>query len=315
MPTGILKAVIAPLAAAVCILGWAGPAWASGTEGQNTTTSASTGSGGVTVSAGYQAWLPPSSPLVGQATAVMDHTSGGGSGGSGPVNPNAPYGCRYQLAPPVTLSLLGPGGPGGGQWVFPICAGPGVINPMPPIWVPTPAAGKPAAPAVPAVSPVVLARQAVSHLGLPALSVHMAPPSDADQLVGLASWLWVTGWQPRSASATAGPVTATVTAAPTEVVWDLAGHQVTCSGAGTAYRPDMPAGNQHTSCSYTWTQSSAGAPGGRFPVTATVYWQVTWAAHGAAGGGSLGRVAGPPATAAVAVAEGQAINTTPGRSG
>ncbi|MHB1927832.1 MAG: hypothetical protein ACYCUG_00075 [Acidimicrobiales bacterium] len=314
MPTGILKAVLAPLATAVCILGWAGPAWASGTEGQNTTTSATTGSGGVTVSAGYQAWLPPSSPLVGQATAVMDHTGGGGGGG-GPVNPNAPYACRYQLAPPITLSLLGPGGPGGGQWVFPICAGPGVLNPMPPIWVPTPTAAKPAAaPASPAVSPLVLARQAVSQLRLAALSIHMAPPTSSDQLVGLASWLWVTGWQPRSASATAGPVSATVTAAPVEVVWDLDGHQVTCPGAGTAYQPGLAAA-AHTSCSYTWTQSSAGAPGGVFPVTATVYWQVTWSAHGAPGGGSLGRIAGPPARAAVAVAEAQAINTTPGQAG
>lgn len=315
MPTGILKAVLALLAAALCILGWAGPAWASGTEGQNTTTSATTGSGGVTVSAGYQAWLPPSSPLAGQAATVMDHTSGGGGSGGGPVNPNAPYGCRYQLAPPVTLSLLGPGGPGGGQWVFPICAGPGVINPMPPIWVPTPAAGKPAAPAAPAVNPVVLARQAVSHLGLGALSIHMAPPTSADQLVGLASWLWVTGWQPRSASAAAGPVSATVRAAPTEVVWDLAGHQVTCTGAGTAYQPGTPAAAQRTSCSYTWTRSSAGAPGGTFPVSATVYWQVTWSAHGAPGGGSLGRIAGPPAAVSVAVAEAQAINTTPGQAG
>ena len=315
MPTGILKAVLVPLFAAGCLLGWAGPAWASGTEGQNTTTSATTGSGGVTVSAGYQAWLPPSSPLVGQAAAVMDHTSSRGGVGGGAVNPNAPYGCRYQLAPPVTLSLLGPGGPGVGQWVFPICAGPGVLNPMPPIWVPTPAAAKPAAPAVPAVNPVVLARQAVSHLGLGALSIHMAPPTNRDQLVGLASWLWVTGWQPRSASAAAGPVSATVRAAPTEVVWDLAGHQVTCTGAGTAYQPGTPAADQRTSCSYTWTQSSAGAPGGVFPVSATVYWRVTWSAHGAPGGGSLGRIAGPPGRVSVAVAEAQAINTTPGQAG
>lgn len=315
MPTGILKAVLVPLAAAGCILGWAGPAWASGTEGQNTTTSATTGAGGVTVSAGYQAWLAPSSPLAGQAATVMARTAGAGSGagggGSGAVNPNAPYGCRYQLAGPTTLSLLGPGGPGAGQWVFPICAGPGVINPLAPIWVPTPT---PAKPATPALSPLVLARQAVSRLGLPALSIHMAPPTSADQLVGLASWLWVSGWQARTATAAAGPVSASVTAAPAEVVWDLAGHRLTCPGPGTPYRPAAGAG-QRTSCSYTWAQASAGAPGGVFSVTATVYWQVTWSAQGAPGGGSLGRIAGPPAAVSVAVAEAQAINTTPNRSG
>ena len=311
MPARILKAVLAPLAAAFCVVGPAGAAWASGTEGQNTTTSATTGSGGVTVSAGYAAWLPAPPAPAGQATTVADHT--GGSGG-GLVNPNAPYGCTYQVAPPATQALLGGGAPRSGHWVFQTCAGPGVINPMPALWVPATTV-KPAAPAALAVSPLLLAHQAVSHLALPALTIRMAPPTDRDQLVGLASWLWVTGWQSHSASATAGPVSATVTAVPVEVIWDLAGHQVTCSGAGTAYQPNMPAANQHTSCSYTWTQSSAGQPGGTFPVTATVYWQVTWAARGAPGGGSLGQVPGPPARAAVAVAEAQAINTTPGQSG
>ena len=67
--------------------------------------------------------------------------------------------------------MLGTGGPTPGQWVFPICAGPGVIDPMPPIWVTNAQA------AAAQVNPAALAQQAVSQLPLGSPSIEMAPPA------------------------------------------------------------------------------------------------------------------------------------------
>ena len=132
---------------------------------------------------------------------------------------------------------------------------------------------------------------------------------DAAQLVGVPTWLWIDpgAWQTADASATAGPVTATATATPSKVVWDMGdGDTVTCDGPGTPYSASDPSAT--TDCSYTWTQP------GSYEVTATVYWSVTWTAVGAPGGGNLGLQAGPPAEAEVQVTESQAINTPSGGS-
>ena len=191
--------------------------------------------------------------------------------------------------------------------MFPVCAGPGVIDPMAPIWVTNAQA------AAPQVNPAVLAQQAASQLPLTAPSIEMAPPATSEQLVNVSTWLWINpaAWQGQSATAAAGPVSATATATPVEVVWNMGdGQQISCAGPGTPYDPSNS--NATTNCSYTWTQSSAGQPGGAYQVTATVYWQVTWTATGAPGGGNLGRVPGPAAHVAVRVAESQAVNTASG---
>ncbi len=277
-----------------------GTAWAQDNGGQNGTTSASasTSPGAVQVSVGVTG-----RPSAGSTGVTKD------TGAGGKTNQNQPYGCTYQVLGPGAQQLLGVGGPTPGRWVIPTCSGPGVINPMPPFWV---TQAKTAAP----VNPAVVARQAVSKLPLPSPTIEMAPPAGANQLVNVAAWLWIPpgAWRGLSAVATAGPVTATATATPTEVVWDMGdGHRVTCAGPGTPYDRNTP--NAATSCSYTWTQSSAGQPGGVYQVTATVYWQVAWTAVGAPGGGSLGLVPGPASHVAVAVAESEALNTAPGPGG
>jgi hypothetical protein len=163
-----------------------------------------------------------------------------------------------------------------------------------------------------AVNPAALAQQALSKLSLSIPAIQMAPPAGSDQLVNVSTWLWIdaAAWQQLSAAATAGPVTATATATPAEVVWQMGdGQSVTCPGPGTPYNPSDP--NATTNCSYTWTQSSAGQPGGVYQVTATVYYRAAWTATGAPGGGNLGLVAGPAAHVAVAVAQSEAINNSP----
>lgn len=250
--------------------------------------------GVITVSAGHRYWKPPSDPP--------------GTPGSSQVipDPNEPYGCTYQVLGSQSQQLLGPGGETPGYWVSPTCAGPGVINPMQAFWVSNP---KTPAPPVP---PAVLAQQALTQLALPSATVEMAPPAGAEQLVNLATWLWVDpqAWHSYSATAEAGPVSATATATPVKVVWDMGdGRSVTCDGPGAPYDPAQP--DATTDCSYTWVQSSAGQLGGAYQVTATIYYEVTWEALGAAGGGTLGLVAGPAAHLSVQVAESEALNDTP----
>jgi hypothetical protein len=172
---------------------------------------------------------------------------------------------------------------------------------MPPIWVTN------ATPVAAQVNPVLVAEQAVKQLPLGSPTIEMAPPDDSDQLVGVATWLWIDpgAWKTLAATATIGTVTTTATATPSKVVWDLGdGNQVTCDGPGTPYSPSAP--DATTDCSYTWPQT------GSYTVTATVYWSVTWTATGAPGGGNLGVQAGPPAAVQVAVTESQAINTPTG---
>jgi hypothetical protein len=166
--------------------------------------------------------------------------------------------------------------------------------------------------AAPPVNPAVLGRQAISRLNLPSPSIEMAPPTDRDQLVNVSTWLWIesTAWRSMSATAAAGPVSATATAAPAEVVWQMGdGHSVTCRGPGMPY--DSSNSNGTSYCSYTWTTSSGSQPNGIYLVTATVYYQAAWTAAGAPGSGSFGLVPGPSATVAVRVAESQAINNNP----
>ena len=290
------------LVALVLVVLWQAPAWASDGLGQRNsspTASATVNGGTITVQAGAESWSPPAGSTWARTTKSDPPP--------GKPNPNQPYGCTYAVPSAKYQQLMGTGGPTPGKWVLPVCAGPGVIDPMPPIWVVN------ATPQAPAANPVVLVRQALSNLALPTPTIEMAPPADRDQLVNVATWLWIdpAAWRGMSATASAGPVTTTATATPAEVVWQMGdGQSVTCLGPGTAYDPSKP--NATTDCSYTWRKSSAGQPGGAYQVTATLYYQAAWSATGAPGGGSLWLVAGPSAHAAVRVAESEAINTSPG---
>ncbi|MDA8056860.1 MAG: hypothetical protein M0032_02645 [Actinomycetota bacterium] len=292
MRSRILTLAMALVAAAVMAVVDATPAWANDPNGQYGWTSVQASGGTLTVQAGHTYWTPPQDSSW--ATGAQSTPP------AGKPNPNQPYGCTYGAGGPSATAALGVGGPQPGQWVFPDCRGPGVIDPMPPFWV---TGAVPAAGAV-QVAPVVVAEQAAKQLGLSSPVIEMAPPDGSPQLVGLASWLWInpSQWRAVSASATAGPVTTTASAVPTKVVFDMGnGASVTCDGPGTPYSAAAP--DATTDCSYVWP-----APGS-FTVTATIFWSVTWTATGAPGGGSLGVQAGPAAQVPVTVTESQAINT------
>jgi hypothetical protein len=155
-----------------------------------------------------------------------------------------------------------------------------------------------------------LAEEAFDRTTVPLPEVRLNPPDGSDQVVNLPTWLWVdpAQWQSVTASASAGPISVTVTARPQRIEWDLGnGDRVACPGPGTPYDASRPAADQASSCSYTYRRSSAAAPEGTYRIKASVVWRVTWVASGVAASGDLGSVS-RTTTIPVRVAEVQAVN-------
>jgi hypothetical protein len=139
----------------------------------------------------------------------------------------------------------------------------------------------------PRVTPRQLLAWARSKLQLPLPAVRTAPPHGSDGLVGLREWFWVAlrQWHPVSARVQAGGVWAQVTARPDKLdVQPGTGASLVCPGPGTPYNPNVAASTQHTSCSYTYTQSSDGLVGNAYQVSVTVVWTAAWQGRGGAGG-------------------------------
>jgi hypothetical protein len=278
---------------------------------------AGTGPGSVTVGVGIYRHHRPSAPTT-TVPAMTTTTSDPPSADTAPSGP-PPVTCGVV---PINLvefqNLLGVGGPTPGYWGMDQCTGPnGTYAKGSPVWVydgpPTNGAPDPAAPMPPtgpAPSPATVAKQAASTLTLPSPVIEMAPPQTSEQLVGVSAWLWVNSaaWQPSTVTATVDGVSATATATPTQVVWNMGdGQSVTCDGPGTPYDASQP--NATTDCSYTWRTPSSSQASSTYQVTATIEFSVTWTAAGAAGGGNLGLVPGAVDAAQVTVGESEALNT------
>jgi hypothetical protein len=143
-------------------------------------------------------------------------------------------------------------------------------------------------PGTPPPDPATVGAEAASGLRLPEPSLTLSPATTA--YVNLAEWLRIdpSVWHSFTTSAQActagGCTTASATATPSYVTWSTGdGSTVTCNGPGTAYNEAIPADAQSTSCSHTYTTTSAGQPtpdgnpnDAAFPVTATVTWTVAW---------------------------------------
>jgi hypothetical protein len=123
-----------------------------------------------------------------------------------------------------------------------------------------------------------IARQVYDEVPLVFPNPSTSPPADADQLVGFPTWLWIdpAAFQTFDARATLAGITVTVTAEPMAVMWTMGdGATVTCDGPGTPWNPDGGDG-QTTDCSHVYQHVSADQADGRYPVSATVTWAVTW---------------------------------------
>jgi hypothetical protein len=144
------------------------------------------------------------------------------------------------------------------------------------------AGGTPAAPAVSLQDLVQFAEGQLQTLPLP---VQTAPPRGHDGLVGLPEWYWVTDWHPVQTNPPkiqAGPVWVIATATPESIIINPGGGlaPVTCPTPGTPYNPALPLSQQHTDCSYTYQQPSAGQPGNAYAASVTVLWTISWRGSG-----------------------------------
>ena len=275
------------------------------------------------------------------ATADSSHRSGGGSGGPGGTGSCDPYVDGTII--PVPCSAGGGGGgaggtgggggttvdeacqmlpldeaqakslglawppPAGQHWALLDCFG-GGVGPGPQAVLVNNVTG------APEVTPQELLVQALGELRIPYPRPATAPPRGRDGLVGLPEWFWVPAgqWRTLRVTVTAGPVWATVTAVPVGLTFQPGAglSPVSCAGPGTAYDPHTSAVRQHTDCSYTYFQPSAGQPGGAYHASLTATWRISWVGSGGAGG-LLDAALAVPAGFDVPVAQGEALVTSP----
>jgi len=225
-------------------------------------------------------------PAAGKA-----HTSG---------SPVPDYSCSY-----VDVQSTVPGGD-----MFKSCTGSlsaaAPDQPLPvPFLVPKPTPGPPA----PAAKNLALSELRNLHLAPPVL--RLSPGLNQPQVVNAAAWYWLDAafWRPVSSSVSGAGMSVTVTATPVTATWTSGdGGSVTCAGPGTPYpfgAANPPA--QSPTCGHAFTRASAGFPGGVYPLTSQVSWQVGWrASDGEAG--TFPAMA-TSATAQVRVVEVQALVT------
>ena len=185
-----------------------------------------------------------------------------------------------------------------GRWLEKVCEGLGIVE----------VNGSNLIPEGGLVDLAALAQSALSSVAISGPGVRTSPDVANRLVVRVPTWLWLDAawWHDYTAIASAGRVTTTVTARPASATWSLGdGGAITCSGPGVAWRVGLP--EDATSCSHTYTTSSAGQPGGTFGLTATVRLEVTWTSNIGAGG-TLPAITRSSARA-VEVGEIQAVGT------
>jgi hypothetical protein len=158
------------------------------------------------------------------------------------------------------------------------------------------------------VNPETLAAGVLRRMTIPLPAVSLSP--EADQVVNLPSWLWISNWAPLTGTATLGGVTVSVTAQPTTARWVFGDGNTSSCAPGVAWSPNA---NPDGACTHTWTRSSAAESSDSYRLRLAVTWAATYTVSGGAGGGTL-----TPLTRTVElpvrVAEVQAINEQVGGS-
>jgi hypothetical protein len=163
-------------------------------------------------------------------------------------------------------------------------------------------------PAVPALPVEDVAQWALERMRVPLPEPTFNPAGD--QIVQLPTLLHVTNWSALTQTASAGGVSATVTARPWRQRWNFGadGATAVCYGPGVAYDPGRPESAQNSNCAATFTHVSRGQPGNAFAATVSVDWQVTWTSTVAGRGGDLGLLS-TTATRQIRVGEIQVLNS------
>ncbi|MFD0501856.1 ATP/GTP-binding protein [Streptomyces chiangmaiensis] len=218
---------------------------------------------------------------VGDDTPSSGGQAGGSQGGSedNPSKVKCTY-TKVDQKPPADHPVWKGKDPKKNDLYFRSCSDGGQNNPDGFVVVPT---GQPPAPQV---DPQELAQRAVDSMTL--LGPAIASPRAAGRYtVGVPMWMWVnqsaTTYGPNTATASAGGVTVTATAKVSKIVWSMGdGASVTCNGPGTSYTSSEGMAQSPT-CGHVYSNTSAGAQNGKFPVTATSTWTINWQGGGQAG--------------------------------
>jgi hypothetical protein len=212
-------------------------------------------------------------------------------------------GCYYS---PTTAPSTDTAPTGSGGWYQRTCTGStgaATESLAGPVWL----ADSPPRPSDPVLD---LAELATARLALPAPRLSTDPAPQA-QLVGIPVWLWIADglWRPQQATASAAGISVTATATPQRVAWSMGdGSTVDCPGPGTPWSPSPSASAESPDCGYTYRSASAGHPGGRFTLTVTVWWSITWSTPRRYG---VLPALSTADSAAVTVAECQVLNSVP----
>jgi hypothetical protein len=156
-------------------------------------------------------------------------------------------------------------------------------------------------------TPADLAARAVKQLPIAGPDIQMAPGPGKTGLVGLPVWMWTQRapltWGPTSATAAVPGLAVTATATAQKIVWSMGdGNSVTCASPGTAYDVALGGGTS-PNCGYVYDTSSRAQPGGKYVVTATTTWAVTWVGGGQSGALTVTRTS----TSAVSIGELQVL--------
>ena len=134
-----------------------------------------------------------------------------------------------------------------------------------------------------------LAQVALGRLAVPLPAVQTWPPDGGTSLVNVPVWLHISNWAQLTASASAGGLTATITAKPIRSEWNLREDSIDCDSAGSVYDSSRPVDAQGTSCPYTYRHSSGTQADGTYRAAGTLVWHMRWDATNGQGG-DLGEI-------------------------
>jgi hypothetical protein len=281
-------------------------ALAAGLSGMNAVRAAASGGGTGGCNPYVDGTVIPVPCFSGSESGSSGGSGTGGSGGGGATAFSSCTTIELDEAQAVNLGLSW-SALKGQSWALQYCLG-GTAGPAAQAVLVNNATG------TPAVTPRQLLVTALGELHVPHLNPSTAPPRGHDGLVGLPEWFWIAAgsWYARTVTVTAGPVWASVTAAPVSLTLQpgVGLSPVSCNGPGTAYNPHEQAAAQHTDCSYTYLTSSAGLHGNAYQASVTVTWKVSWIGSGGAGG-VVDAALSVPVGFRIPVAQGEALVTSP----
>jgi hypothetical protein len=160
-------------------------------------------------------------------------------------------------------------------------------------------------------TPRQVAQIAIEQMDLRAIDIGITPEPGEDSIgiVGMPVWMWAANPDshsvgPITESASAGGITVTATAKVHTITWDMGdGSEVTCTTGGTPYKASY--GNAKSpDCGHTYEKSSSKMPNGKYTVTATSDWVITWEGAGQTG---IVRLNGLTRSVSIAVGEAQVL--------